>query len=177
MFTHKTCSNTKKCCTGLAWCPRLTFLNLYNNDLHDLTGIDTLTALMHINLASNDLKYITGLDKCTQLREVDLSSNDLVDAETLKAMATSCPHLLRIDLSNNNLTSAQVSNQLYLGEGARAVPYQQLIMDVLSVSTQISDIRKVFSEQAPRCKLITDGGGGSGGGSSGRRSSSKCSIM
>ena len=91
---------------GLAFCPNLTFLNLKNNDLRDIAGIETLPSLRTINLSSNDLKHVRGLAHCKALEEADLSTNDLTDLPSVLALAT-CPRLRTLNLQDNDFSKSQ----------------------------------------------------------------------
>ncbi|MDP7269685.1 MAG: leucine-rich repeat domain-containing protein, partial [Pirellulales bacterium] len=61
---------------------KVTRLNLDNNQLTDVKGLEKLTQLTKLRLEDNQLTNVKGLEKLTQLKELNLTYNpDLTNAQ------------------------------------------------------------------------------------------------
>ena len=78
-------------------------LNLANNQLIKIEGLEKLTKLNWMNLYSNKLTKIEGLEKLTQLKVLLLSNNQLTKIEGLESLKM----LHTLTLSNNQLTKTE----------------------------------------------------------------------
>jgi Leucine-rich repeat (LRR) protein len=113
-------SNDIRTLSGMGF-PHLRQLDVSNNDLTSLLGIEAASGLQALDASNNDLRHFGRLSLCGQLEWLDLSSNDLTSlssAEHLPGtlrfvnlsnndLATACfalPHLECLDLSDNEIT-------------------------------------------------------------------------
>ena len=65
---------------------KLTGLNLRNNQLTDVKGLEKLTQLTSLDLRHNKLTDVKRLAKCTQLRVLNISGNQLTDVKGLEKL-------------------------------------------------------------------------------------------
>jgi len=79
---------------------KVTKLNLYDNQLTDLKGLEKLTQLTQLSLYNNQLTDLTGLEKLTQLRTLHLGGNPLTDLTRLEKLT----QLTYLSISNSQLT-------------------------------------------------------------------------
>ena len=92
--------------TGLEELIHLKELRIYNNQLTDVTGLEKLTQLRYLNLAANQLTDLRGLEKLTQLETLWITRNQLVDVMGLKKLTK----LKSLNLSDNpDLTKVQIA--------------------------------------------------------------------
>ena len=59
-------------------------LNLQDQQLTDVKGLEKLTQLKKLHLGGNQLTDTKGLEKLTQLKELNLSANQLTDVKGLE---------------------------------------------------------------------------------------------
>ncbi|SVB82619.1 uncharacterized protein METZ01_LOCUS235473, partial [marine metagenome] len=72
---------------GLEKLNQLTYLNLYDNQLTDVKGLEKLTKLKWLDLAGNKLTELPkGLEKLTQLTRLSLHDNQLTDVQELEKL-------------------------------------------------------------------------------------------
>jgi internalin A len=84
---------------------KVILLDLRENQLADVKGLEKLTQLTELNLEDNQLTDVKGLEKLTQLKELVLSENQLTDVKGLEKLT----HLEDLDLEDNpDLTKAQI---------------------------------------------------------------------
>ena len=80
-------------------------LNLQDQQLTDVKGLEKLTQLTILGLGSNQLTDVKGLEKLTRLTELDLGYNKLTDVRCLEKLT----QLKRLELkANPALTKAQI---------------------------------------------------------------------
>ena len=80
-------------------------LNLFNNQLTDVKGLEKLTQLEFLNLFNNQLTDVKGLEKLAKLNTLALNSNRLTDVKGLEKLT----QLTHLELQNNPaLTKAQI---------------------------------------------------------------------
>lgn len=77
-------------------------LNLMNNNLREITGLDDLNMLMHLNLAKNSISKLKGLQNLEKLRYLYLSSNKISRAKQV-AYLTPLKFLTTLDLCFNDV--------------------------------------------------------------------------
>jgi internalin A len=77
----------------------LTHLNLYNNQLMDISSLAGLTSLTRLDLSYNQLTDISFLADLTSLTQLLLFNNQLTDISSLAGLT----NLIRLDLSYNQL--------------------------------------------------------------------------
>ena len=120
-------------------------LDLSNNQLTSLEGIERFSGLQELDLSNNQVP-LTELTKCARgLLKLDLSNNQLISLEGIEEFN----ELQELDLSNN-----------------------QVSLDKLGVITQLANLKKVsitaskadqfriitsFSPQLPNCIFMLDG--------------------
>ena len=79
-------------------------LNLWNNDIVAIAGLERFPNLQRLTLASNDLQDVRGLNKqAPNLRWLDVSNNDCRDFSG----ADSLVNLEWVDATNNDITSLE----------------------------------------------------------------------
>ena len=83
-------------------------LNLYNNELTDISSLSNLSQLSQLDLNSNKLTDISSLSNLSQLSQLDLSSNKLTDISALSNLS----QLSQLDLSSNKLTDISALSNL-----------------------------------------------------------------
>ena len=93
---------------GLDQLANLQTLILFGNQLTRIEGLDKLTNLQTLILISNQLTRIEGLDKLTNLQSLDLSGNQLTRIEGLDQLT----NLQSLGLSGNQITSIEGLDQL-----------------------------------------------------------------
>ena len=76
----------------------LTSLNLTENRIQALAGLETLTGLQNLNLSRNKIRTFDGLESLTELRHLDLSRNPLERVEGLGRLTK----LESLDISEHN---------------------------------------------------------------------------
>ena len=82
---------------------KVTRLNLYDNKLTDVKGLENLTQLTELYLYFNQLTDVKGLEKLTQLEKLYLNNNQLTDVKGLEKLT----QLTELSLSNNQLTDVK----------------------------------------------------------------------
>jgi len=63
--------------SGIAILEKLKVVNLSNNILTSLEGVDSLTNLEILDVSHNMITLISGLEKCTKIKNLNLSFNKL----------------------------------------------------------------------------------------------------
>ena len=81
-------------------CSFLRTLNLANNNLSHLQGLDSLKHLQHLDLRNNDIYRIAGLDGLP-LKSLNLSGNHISDLENLYTLV----QLQVLEVADNELVS------------------------------------------------------------------------
>ena len=84
---------------------KVTKLNLYDNQLTDVKGLEKLTKLTYLSLGRNQLTNVKGLEKLTQLKQLQLQVNKLTDVKGLENLTQLTTLVLN---SNPDLTKAQI---------------------------------------------------------------------
>ena len=118
---------------------KVTRLDLYNNQLTSVKGLEKLTKLKELFLSDNQLTSVKGLEKLTQLKELYLSNNQLTDVKGLEKLT----QLEKLHLTNNQLTDVRGLEKL-----------TQLKVLYLSdnpdlTKAQIAELQKAL----PKCKI------------------------
>ncbi len=85
---------------GLANAKQLTYLDLSNNAIRDLTPLSFMSGLQTLDLDHNALENLSALSSLTNLQTLDVSHNSLASATPL----ASCTQLTTLDISNNLIT-------------------------------------------------------------------------
>ncbi|RZQ69671.1 TIR domain-containing protein [Porphyromonas gingivalis] len=88
---------------GLERLTSLTKLILWRNQINKLEGLDRLTSLTWLDLSGNQLIKLEGLDHLTSLRGLDLSGNQLIKLEGLDHLT----FLRGLDLSGNQISKLE----------------------------------------------------------------------
>jgi len=78
---------------------RVAHINLWNNDVVSIVGLEKYPNLMRLTLRSNDIKTLSGIQAAPNLRWVDASDNDLRDLAGMSSLNS----LEWLDLHNNDL--------------------------------------------------------------------------
>ena len=88
---------------GLEKLTKLTWLRLYDNKLTSVKGLEKLDQLTELNLHGNKLTSVQGLEKLTELRELYLGNNQLTSVKGLEKLT----QLTRLSLADNQLTDVK----------------------------------------------------------------------
>ncbi|MEG4250729.1 leucine-rich repeat domain-containing protein [Microcoleus sp. Pol10D4] len=78
----------------------LTNLNLENNQISDLTPLQSLTNLTNLNLGNNQISDLTPLQSLTNLIELNLENNQISDLTPLQSLTS----LKYLNLSHNQIS-------------------------------------------------------------------------
>ncbi len=81
----------------------ITSLNLSNEGIKDITGLEHFTNLETLNLSGNHITEFEELTKLKQLKELDLSFNKIESIDPLERM----PTIENLNLEGNRITSVQ----------------------------------------------------------------------
>jgi len=76
-------------------------LDISNNNIKDLDGIENFTNLRTLNMNNNKIKNIKNLDKLKELRYVSFRNNNIFEIEGIEGL----PNLEHLDLSGNTKIS------------------------------------------------------------------------
>ena len=87
---------------------KLTELELDDEEITDLTGLEHATGLTDLDLSDNQISDITSLAQLTQLTDLDLSDNQISDISPLAQLT----QLIRLDLSENQISDITSLAQL-----------------------------------------------------------------
>ncbi|MDR0603263.1 MAG: leucine-rich repeat domain-containing protein [Bacteroidales bacterium] len=86
----------------------ITHLNLKNNQIGEIKGLDKLTNLQELNLSSNKISEIKGLDKLTNLQILYLYNNQISEIKGLNKLT----NLQELDLRYNYIGEIKGLNKL-----------------------------------------------------------------
>jgi internalin A len=86
--------------TSLQSLTNLTSLSLSNNQISDISFLQSLTNLTELDLRGNQISDITSLQSLTNLTELDLRGNQISDITSLQFLT----HLTELDLRNNQIS-------------------------------------------------------------------------
>ena len=86
----------------------LTYLDLSNNTIRDLTALEAMTELTYLNLNHNAVTTLEVIGKLTKLTELDLSYNSI----TTPASLATCTELVYLDLTGNHMTTVEGLDKL-----------------------------------------------------------------
>ena len=112
----------------------LTYLDLGNNTIQNLTALEGMSKLTYLSLTHNAVNDLSSLSKLTELTTLDLSFNSISSSAPL----ASCKELSILDLTSNNLTTLEGLDQLPTLK-ALSVAFNQLTdVNVLSSNTTLS---------------------------------------
>lgn len=84
---------------GLEYAINLESLDLYNNNIIDITEVSRLERLKYLNLSANNIKDISAISKLEKLERLDLYKNNIVDISALGGLK----NLKEVDLQFNNI--------------------------------------------------------------------------
>ncbi len=85
--------------SALAEATNLTYLDLSNNSIRDLTGLSTLSKLEYLDLSENALVDLNAISSLTLLKTLDVSYNSLVTTAPVATLT----NLTQLDVSGNGL--------------------------------------------------------------------------
>jgi hypothetical protein len=78
----------------------LTGLDLSENELVDLRGLERFTKLTSLNVATNQIRDVSPLENLTELKTLDLSRNQISDLQPLRTLI----NLESLNVSANNIS-------------------------------------------------------------------------
>lgn len=94
--------------TALSGCTALTYLDLSENSISDISPIANATMLQELNLSSNAVSALGSLSDLTQLVTLDLSSNNIQDISVLG----NCAKLETLNITDNRVNTIAALAQL-----------------------------------------------------------------
>ena len=107
--------------SALAGLTNLTWLDLVVNDISDLSPLSGLTNLTGLELEDNSITDISSLSGLTNLTELDLSNNSITDISSLSGLT----NLTELFLFSNNISDlsalAGLTNLTWLDLGVNAI--------------------------------------------------------
>ncbi|MEG4082849.1 leucine-rich repeat domain-containing protein [Microcoleus sp. POL10_C6] len=126
----------------------LTDLNLENNQISDLTPLQSLTNLTDLNLENNQILDLTPLQSLTNLTDLNLSHNQISDLRLLQSLT----NLKRLSLENNpisDLTPLQsLTNLTYLNLSHYQISDLRLLQS-LTILTNLNLFHNQISDLTP----------------------------
>lgn len=114
----------------------LASINLYGKGIKSLEGLQYATNLTHVNLFYNEVEDISPLGSLTKLRGVDLRSNRITSIEALATLT----NMEELQLSGNQIASIDVVKQLPRLRYFEANDNKITDIQVLSTATQLEVI-------------------------------------
>ena len=137
---------------NLHHCSKLTYLNLAQNSISKIEGLESLPCLETLILSDNELSmpdFITNITSIPKLRELDLSLNKInCNAECILKILASCSNLRVLNLQGNPFIK-------------KMPHYRSMIISHCKRLKQL-DGRRICSEERRRCNawgsVILNGG-------------------
>ena len=80
---------------------------MQNNKLEDLQALQQLPCLRVLNISQNELTSLGGIEACTELNTLICSSNKLASLHSVQPLAE-CSALATLDIQDNQLNDAEV---------------------------------------------------------------------
>lgn len=117
--------------------PNLIFLDLYNNQIKEINGLQTVPALRVLMLGKNLIDKIKNLNSLTKLDVLDLHSNKIAKIENLGHLQ----ELRVLNLANNQIS--QVDNLESL-KALTEINLRRNLIEVVRSLGQLSKIQRVF---------------------------------
>ena len=94
---------------GLEYCINLTFLNLHDNQISDLSALSNLlTSLTELDLSQNRISNIRPISNLTKVTDLNLLGNQITDISLLSNLA----NLIELNLGGNQITDISVLSNL-----------------------------------------------------------------
>ena len=114
-------------------------LQLDNNIIEDVTGLDKLIHLQWLDLSFNNIEHISGLEKLTSLKDLSLANNRLKAITNLQSLAGS---LQVLSLANNSIA------------GLKSVSLLQSPCVRYYTVTLVSSLQYLYTQPNHRLSLI-----------------------
>ncbi len=96
-------------------------LQLDNNIIEEVCGLENLTQLEWLDLSFNNIEVISGLDKLNKLKDLSLANNHIQTIENLDSL---CDCLQVLSLANNLIDGLKnVSSKSHYGEDDSTTPF------------------------------------------------------
>lgn len=89
-------------CAPLASLTKLTYLDLDENSLRDISALSSMTNLQQLSMSQNSLVDLSALETCTALTALDVSYNSLTDISTVLSL----PGMTSLIVSHNEQLSS-----------------------------------------------------------------------
>lgn len=142
------------------WAPKIVELNLSGLNIQCIDNLGYLVNLKGLNLSNNSITHIIGLEKCLKLLELNLEKNSISKIEGLSTLL----HLRRLDLGNNRISKLEnldmlfKLNQLSLEDNElislQGVEHLSNLMELYVGNNRIASIKDVRSCLQDLPKLI-----------------------
>ncbi|XP_021359488.1 leucine-rich repeat-containing protein 9-like isoform X4 [Mizuhopecten yessoensis] len=92
------------------WYSKVTTLNMDNQHITKLSGLERMDNLKYATFNNNDITKIEGLDQCTSLEELSLENNCVARLEGISKLV----NLRRLSLGSNYITSVENAGLQFL---------------------------------------------------------------
>ncbi|KAJ9469676.1 Dynein assembly factor 1 [Diplonema papillatum] len=117
--------------------PSLVFLDLYNNNLKKISGLESVASLRVLMLGKNSLKKIEGLGHLSQLDVLDLHNNQIVAIENINHLT----ELRVLNLAGNQITRVQnMAGLVSLTE----VNLRRNVIETVSEIDKLPSLQRIF---------------------------------
>ena len=122
--------------TNLSGCVKLTYLDLSNNSIRDLSALENMTALTYLDLSENAIIGIESISHLTKLETLDISYNSLVTTAPVAELVS----LTYLDVSANDLMKLEGMEALTALTYFAASHNNLIDIDILANATQIKTL-------------------------------------
>jgi Leucine-rich repeat (LRR) protein len=127
-------------------------LNLWGNDLEDLSIVSQMQALEVLSLAVNKVSTLRDIQYCSNLKELYMRKNNLVNLTEVPRYLGGLSKLRKLSLSENPMAESNPKYRLYV---VKALPLLENL-DTLPVTQE----ERVKVEYLSLEELLNDLGGG-----------------
>lgn len=93
-------TKTKDCAAAWSALQKMETIDLSGKGIDDISLLSALMALKELNVSNNAITTLTGLDGMNQLEKLDMNTNQISDISLLATI----PTLKNVDLANNKVT-------------------------------------------------------------------------
>ena len=148
--------------TEMAPCSKLTYLNVSQNKLEDISFLNCLPLLEECYASNNKIEKIPDLGRCKKLQEIDLSYNKISSMSGIKSLSMLSILLLEHNEINNVDVSGVVKTleELYIGRNrltnVKKLPIQFPSLEVLDVNSNAVENLEKLCQSLQGCNMIRE---------------------
>lgn len=102
-------ANDNEVTQGIKFLRNLKSLELKNNNITDISFLDSLDKLENLDISNNEISNLSPLDKLVALKNLNLSNNKIVNVATLRRHE----HIESLNLVNNQINDLSPISTLY----------------------------------------------------------------